>query len=152
MRKYAILNDNVVTDVRDLQDGDVAEYARGNSLVVDVTDNLLPPSIGWVLDGNMITPPPGEIYDIKKMVQNRIKFYRALAEDVLSELYAENTLTGLTDAQSDAMFDECADILLRIREGAWPTALYRLNHKQPTTAVTQEALDRWIAILQSKMV
>jgi len=65
------------------------------------------------------------------------------------DLYSTNTLSGVTNAQSDQMFAEFQDVLLRIREGAFPTALYRLQQKTPTALVSQPMLDGWIAKLQS---
>jgi hypothetical protein len=59
---------------------------------------------------------------------------------------------GITAAQSHAMFVAYSDVLLAIREGAFPTALYALQQKQPDGFVTQEMIDSWIQILQSKMI
>ena len=87
--------------------------------------------------------------DMFGFVSNRLRSYRGLADQLVVELYTENTLLGITISQSDQMFDEYADVLLRLREGAFPTALYRLSQKTPSGFVTQELIDAWIAKIQS---
>jgi hypothetical protein len=52
-------------------------------------------------------------------------------------------MAGITTQQSDAMFDDYEDVLTRIREGAFPTAYYRLCQKQPQGFVTQALIDAW---------
>ncbi len=82
-------------------------------------------------------------------VTNKIKDYQVAAKTLLVELYAENTVAGLTTAQSDQMFDDFDDVLTRLREGAFPTALYRLNQKVPAGFVTQQLIDSWKVKIQS---
>lgn len=85
--------------------------------------------------------------DYAAIVSEVIRQKQEIAPQLLRQLYAENTLAGITTAQSDQLFDEYSDIILRIREGAFPTALYRLQQKQPSGFVTQELLDKWAAIV-----
>lgn len=77
------------------------------------------------------------------IVNAKISQYQIAAPALLRELYVTNTLSGITTAQSDQMFDDFADVLLRLKEGAYPTALYRLNQKVPNGFVTQELIDAW---------
>jgi len=83
------------------------------------------------------------------MVQEKLEQYQRVAPQLLRELYAENTLNRITVAQSDALFDEYQDVILRVSQGAFPSALYRLAQKQPSGFVTQELLDKWTARIQS---
>lgn len=80
-------------------------------------------------------------------ISNRIKSYQNLAQHVLTQIYTANTIAGITAEQSDAIFDDYADVILRIMQGAFPTAKTRLEAKTPSGFVTQEMLDSWIAIL-----
>lgn len=98
---------------------------------------------------NNCAPPEAEERstgpDYYTIVGAAIRAKRAVAEQLLVELYTENTLAGITTAQSDQLFDEYADVIFRIEQGAFPTALYRLEQKQPEGFVTQELIDAWKA-------
>jgi len=152
MRKYAILNDNTVTSTLMLSDDEVVLQSVKNQLVLDIEDLLIQPQVGWVLTGNALTPAPGQVVSLKEMIKARVKHYQESAPELLRNLYAENTLLGITAQQSDEMFTDFQDVLIRIREGAWPTALYRLQQKQPAGFVTQEMIDRWAAMIQSGII
>jgi hypothetical protein len=89
---------------------------------------------------------------VKKMISDRIKYYQAIAPDLIVELYTENTLAGITAQQSDQMFDDFADVLTRLKEGAFPTALYRISLKQPSGFVTQNLIDTWRNKIQSRII
>lgn len=90
-------------------------------------------------------PPKG----MSEIVYDKLGYYEQVAEQLIRELKRDNTLAGITLAQSDQLFDDYADVLIRIREGAFPTALYRLQQKQPSGFVTQEILDAWIAKIKA---
>lgn len=86
-----------------------------------------------------------------KAIKDAIEYYRSVAPDLLVELYVENTMAGITTAQSDQMFDDYSDVLDRIREGAFPTAVHRLDTKTPSGFVTQTLIDAWKAKIESYM-
>lgn len=152
MRNYALLRENIVVETRIMSDEEVLETSRSFQLVVDINDLVIPPQVGWILSGNQLTPAPGQQVALDQLINARIKFYQDQASTLMRDLYTANTLLGITLSQSDAMFDEYADVLIRIREGAWPTALYRLSQKSPSGFVTQEMINNWIARIQARMV
>lgn len=82
---------------------------------------------------------------IATFINDKLFEYEKLAPSLLREIKTSNTLAGITDAQSAQMFHDFGEILLMIREGAFPTALYALMQKSPSGFVTQEILDSWIA-------
>lgn len=86
---------------------------------------------------------------LKNLVQARIKYYRLQATELLTDMYADNTLAGITVQQSDVLFDEFMDVIYRIQQGAFPTALYRLSQKTPSGFVTQTLLDSWSTKIRS---
>jgi hypothetical protein len=92
-----------------------------------------------------------QIEATKAMIDAKIRQFQEAAPLIMRELYVQNTMAGISTAQSDAMFDAYADVLARVKEGAFPTALYRLNQKQPSGFVTQELIDLWKAKLISYM-
>lgn len=84
-----------------------------------------------------------------EIIEERIHLYESTAPKLLREIKAANTIAGITLAESDKMFDDFQDVLLRIREGMFPTALYRLQSKTPTGFVTQEMLNTWASLIKS---
>jgi hypothetical protein len=151
MRKYAILDNNIVTEILDLDDAGYVHEASYHQMLVDIQDLVIPPQIGWELSGNKLVPAANQAVSLKLMIEARIKYFQDSAPALLRDLYSTNTLLGLTTAQSDQMFDDFFDVLVRIREGAWPTAIYRLSQKQPSGFVTQEMIDNWSAMITNKM-
>lgn len=79
-----------------------------------------------------------------KIVYGKLTEYQAKSQELITALLTENTLAGITTAQSDEMFDNFLDVLIRLRNGAFPTAIYRLSQKTPVGFATQEVIDRWI--------
>jgi hypothetical protein len=151
MRKYAILDNNTVTEVLDLTEDGYAHEASYHQLIIDIEDLIVQPQVGWILNGNHLTPPPEQAIDMKAFIMSKIKFYQEQAPELLRDLYATNTLLGITTATSDQMFTDFQDVLIRIREGAWPTALYKLAQKTPSGFVTQQMIDSWTILIQSRM-
>lgn len=127
------------------------ELASRYSSVIDVSEFILKPEVGWIFTGVEFSPPAHQQVDLAKMIRDRIYYFQSQASALLTDMYVANTLAGISSAQSDAMFDDYSDVLLRIREGAWPTALYRLNQKQPQGFVTQAIIDNWKALLLARM-
>jgi len=152
MRTYAFVQNNDVVEVKQITDEQYQAQARDYQLIIDVTDFIYPPQVGWKLSGNQLVPPAAQQISLKLMIEARIKSYQDMAPALLREMYANNTLAGITSEQSAAIFTDYADILLCIREGAWPTAVYKLSQKTPEGFVTQERLDAWTQLLLSRMV
>ncbi|HLD91719.1 MAG TPA: hypothetical protein VI911_12030 [Patescibacteria group bacterium] len=84
-----------------------------------------------------------ELEEITLKINDRIQYFQSVATPLLIDLYSTNTTAGITLEQSDQMFDDYADVLTRIKEGAFPTAYYRLCQKQPEGFVTQGLIDSW---------
>jgi hypothetical protein len=152
MRKQACLINNIVVKVQSFSDEECSEQMKNYDMVVDVVDLVITPDIGWILNGNQLVPAPGTEVNLQEMIKSKIKYFQESAPELMRDLYVQNTLLGITTQQSDQMFDDYQDVLLRIREGAWPTAIYRLGQKQPAGFVTQEMINNWSSIIYNKMV
>jgi len=151
IRKYAVLDENTVIEILDLDEAGYIHEASYHQMLVDIQDLVITPQVGWTLAGNQLVPPADYVITLKMLIKARIKYFQDSAPELLRDLYAENTLLGLSTAQSDQMFSDYSDVLLRIREGAWPTAVYRLSQKTPQGFVTQEMLDSWAAMITARM-
>jgi hypothetical protein len=151
-RLYAILDNNIVTSISPLEEEQVISISMSTPhMLIDIQDLPILPSVGWILSGNRLVAPPTNPVPINIYINSKIKQFQDMAPALLRDMYVANTLAGITTAQSDAMFDDYQDVLSRVREGAWPTAVYRLYHKQPTGFVTQEMITSWINLLLSRM-
>jgi hypothetical protein len=145
MRLHAFLRENVVVKVESI---DEAQYAEQIKDYQNIQDLLITPSVGYILSGNQLVPGVGQSVSVKQMIIAKLTNYQAVAPALLKDLYADNTLMGITAAQSDAMFDEYQDVIVRLSQGAFPTAIYRLQQKTPSGFVTQELIDNWIIRIQ----
>jgi hypothetical protein len=153
MALHACINGVVVVDIVDIINEDqYRSFSSIYSSVIDITPFILKPQLGWILQGVTFAPPENQQVSISKLIGDRIRYYQSLAPDILVDMYIQNTLAGITAQQSSDMFTEYGDILHCIREGAWPTALYKLNEKQPDGFVTQEMIDSWIDLIQRNLV
>lgn len=151
MRKFAVLDNNVVVEILNLDDDVYQREASYHQLIVDIEDLVVTPQVGWKLSGNMLVPPNDQV-NLELLIKSRIKHYQEAAPELLRDLYTANTLLGINVQQSDQMFQDYQDVLIRIREGAWPTALYRLSQKTPSGFVTQQMIDNWINLIQQRML
>jgi len=142
--RYAIIKENKVYNII-IAEAEFLNHLSNEESAVELRESDRV-EIGYSYDGESFTAPSQSMYNI---VFAKITAFRRAAPNLLTELYTENTLAGLTTAQSDKMFDDYFDVLIRIREGAFPTALYRLSQKSPEGFVTQELLDKWIDKIKS---
>lgn len=94
---------------------------------------------------------PNAMSMTSSLIQAKLGHYQSLAPALLKQLYAENTLAGITTVQSNQMFDDYADVVIRLTEGAFPTAIARLQEKGPSGFVTQALIDNWIIKIQAAM-
>lgn len=153
MALHACINNVTVAELVDINsETEYASYAAKYSTVLDISDYVVQPQVGWVLQGIVLVAPQNQMPDLTTLVSSRIKYYQSQAPDLLIDLYTQNTLSGITVTQSSQMFSDYQDVLIALREGAWPTAIYNLQNKTPSGFVTQQLIDDWIALIQSKMI
>lgn len=153
MSLHACINSNTVVEIVEVSSEE--QYRALSSLyncVLDISQLLIQPQVGWVLNGIILEPGQEQVIPLQAFLKSKIKHFQQLAEDLLVDMYVSNTMAGLTTADSDQLFDDYGDVILRIREGAWPTAYYRLSQKQPSGFVTQEMLDNWKNLILQAMV
>lgn len=86
---------------------------------------------------------------LKEIIVNKIAGFRELGQNMLDGIKADNTLAGITPAQSAQAFADYRDIILMIREGAFPSAIYALQQKGAIGFITQPMIDSWIIQLQA---
>lgn len=120
----------MIISIKDANDVEIA--------TIEVADDTSPDQVAKIRA--LFTP---RVKSMGEIVNERLRHFRSLAPELLIQLYIENTLSGMTTVQSDALFEEYSDVIIRLNEGAWPSALHRLNQKVPGGNSTQEMIDRW---------
>lgn len=92
MRKYALLRDNVVVDIKNLESSDLEQVIPTCQQIIDVEDATIPPQVGWVLDGNCLkagqTPSPSA--RLALIMDMRFKFGNKLADEMVKKMSIRN--------------------------------------------------------------
>jgi hypothetical protein len=138
MLKYKIVQESKITEFSTLIQAE--NFALSNAISLDSIASI---EVDTTVEQTEV---------LRSAINSKIRQFQEAAPSLMRELYVENTMAGISTAQSDAIFDDFSDVLIRIKEGAFPTALYRLNQKQPSGFVTQALIDAWKAKLISYMV
>lgn len=84
--------------------------------------------------------------------EEQLRYYQSISSNILNSLYSLNSVSGITTEQSDAIFSELSDVIIRIREGALDTAIYRLEQKTPSELMPEEILTMWKNKIRSFMI
>jgi hypothetical protein len=88
---------------------------------------------------------------IAQVIKEKIASYQLVADRILLDLKTANTLSGITVSQSSQMFKDYRDVIIMIREGAFPSAIYEIGNLGPMGFASQELLDEWVAIIQKEL-
>jgi hypothetical protein len=148
MGLYAIIDSNVVHNIATGDDAFAASISAYHQVIVAIDVVTPQPRIGWSYDaGTGLFAAP--TIPLSVLIDQKIAGYQAVAPKLLRQIYVTNTLSGITTDQSDAMFDLFDDVIARLMQGAFPTALYRLLTKTPSGFVTQPMLDNFVAAIKT---
>lgn len=137
MRKYALINNNVVLEVADLSDTAFDNLMRTGaySAGVDITDLVPQPTVSWLLEGNTLVPYGGDLtpeqQDRHRMRARRI-FGNALCDDAIEMLSVRNRALGKTPQQVSSLISTFMPIEMALRKCALPTALGGLQQIAPS--------------------
>lgn len=125
MRKYALINDNVVTSIVDYDSDLLSEILSNNNSVIDITDMSTPPSVGWVLNGNKLEIPQNssdrELFEIN-LNDKKVEFGISLARKAINRIGARNKILNKTGAQVTALLTQLLGIKSLLETGALGTA------------------------------
>lgn len=127
MRKYALVNNFVVTRIVDIDENDYGQYANSNSLVIDITDLDPQPQINWVLDGNKLEFPVNKSSreDLEiELAAKKTEFGIALAKIAVNRIGARNKILNKTGTQVATLLNQLLGIKLLLETGALGTARY----------------------------
>jgi hypothetical protein len=128
-RKFAVINNNIVTSIMDLDDDSINDIIKQNDMVIDVEDELVTPVVGWVLYGNKIISTNS--ISMEEIVRGKIKnarlFGAALISEAADRIGALNIISGKTEAQVSEVINILLPIRILLESGALNTARTQLN-------------------------
>lgn len=124
-RKYAGINNSVVTEILSLEDQDIASFITKHEMVMDVEDFTPSPSIGHVLNGNILQIPQSlsgrEEFEID-LNRRKSEFGSELAKDAVNRIGARNKILNKTGAQVTALLTTLLGVKSLMETGALGTA------------------------------
>jgi hypothetical protein len=127
MKKYALINNAVVTQTIDIEEEDFLSYAKDNHMVIDISDMSPVPQIGWVLNGNQLQFPTG-VSDREKMEiqlnKNKREFGTLLSNTSIDRIGARNKILMKTGPQVTELLTHLMGVKALLETGALGTARY----------------------------
>lgn len=127
MRKYALINKNLVTSIIESNDLDFSEYSKNNELIIDITDLNPLPQINWVLNGNKLEFPSGfsdrEKLEIE-LASKKTDFGIKLARYAIDRIGARNKILNKTGEQVSILLTQLVGVKLLLETGALSTARF----------------------------
>ena len=127
MKKYALINNAVVTQIVEIDEQDFHTYSRDNNMVIDITDASPVPQVGWVLNGNQLEFPIG-ISDREKMEiqlnKNKREFGTSLSNISIDRIGARNKILMKTGPQVTELLTHLMGVKALLETGALGTARY----------------------------
>lgn len=127
MRKYAVVQNNIVIEVLQLDEAGVAHEASYHDLVIDIQDQTPEPEIGWILDGNKLVSANASMTDDQKdMFQQSAqrKYGLTLLPTAVDKIGARNLKLAREGTPVDivALSTQMTSIKLLLEGGALKTA------------------------------
>lgn len=127
MRKYALVNNNIITDIKELEESELNLYSKNNEMIIDIEDINPQPLLRWILNGNKFEIPQGisdreqfEIILASKKTDYGIK----LARLCVDRIGARNKILNKDGAQVSALLNSLMPVKLLLETGALGTARF----------------------------
>lgn len=152
MRTYALINDNEVVKVEEMEDSEVAEAMRSYQLAIDITDQVPQPDVGWRFVGNKLEPYDDNLTDEQKdliRMERRFVFGNSLCDEAVKLLSVRNRALGKTSAQVNQIISTFAPIEMALRKCALPTAVGGIQAMAPSFPEYSQDFDYLLGKLSS---
>lgn len=103
LKTYALINDNEVKTIKDLEEEELALIGPSYQLIVDIENTFPIPSVGWKLVGNKLIDPQNLQVSLQDTLAYKIKKARQFGEElkgeVIDKIGAKNLILGKTEQQ-----------------------------------------------------
>jgi len=127
MSKYALVNNNTVTAIIDIESEEYTDYIKTNDMVIDIDGQIPQPTIGCVLNGNKLELPQGassrEEFELD-LASRKTDFGIRIARVAVDKIGARNKILNKTGAQVSALLNQLLGVKLLLETGALGTARY----------------------------
>lgn len=125
MRKYALLKNNVVTNIVEIDDTEIQDLISNNEMVIDVTDTTPIPTIGYILNGNTLQIPQNlssrEEFEIQ-LNSKKCQFGQKISQNAIDRIGARNKILNKNGQQVIALLTQLISIKSLLETGALGTA------------------------------
>lgn len=127
MRKYALVNNSIITKIAEIEEDGFQDIIRSNEMVIDITDEVPQPTIGWVLNGNKLQIPQNlssrEEFEID-LNSRKAEFGSKLAKAAVDRIGARNKILNKSGPQVIALLTQLLGVKSLLETGALGTARY----------------------------
>lgn len=152
MRKYALVNNNVITQIIEIEPEELCEYSGKNSLIIDITDFIPQPQLNWVLVGNILEFPQGNS-DREKLeeilAEKKIIFGIKLARMCVIKIGARNKILNKNSTQVSTILNQLIGVKLLLENGALGTARDSCSLLKAVFSEYSDIFDKIIAEVNS---
>jgi len=125
MRKYALVNNSIITKIAEIEEDGFAELIKSNDMVIDIADDIPQPTIGWVLNGNRLEIPQNlssrEQFEIE-LNSRKAEFGSKLAKAAVDRIGARNKILDKSGPQVISLLTQLLGVKSLLETGALGTA------------------------------
>jgi hypothetical protein len=125
MQKYALINNNVVTGIVEVEADEVSTHLNSNDMVIDITGIIPSPAVGYVLNGNTLEIPQGsssrEQFEIE-LNSKKVDFGCKLCRTAIDRVGARNKILNKTGTQVITLLTQLLGVKSLLETGALGTA------------------------------
>lgn len=148
MRKYALVNNSMITKIVEVEEDGFSELIRSNEMVIDITDDVPQPTIGWVLNGNKLEIPQNfssrEQFEIE-LNSRKAEFGSKLAKAAVDRIGARNKILNKNGSQVISLLTQLLGIKSLLETGALGTARYSCMQLKTTYTEYADIFDEVIS-------
>jgi hypothetical protein len=150
MKKYALVNDNIITSISFLEEEEYAEYAKKNQLVVDIDEMFVSPEVGWILEDNhFISTEQDPLKVAIKTVACARDFGIKLKKEMIAKIGGKNLVLSRTEQQVSSIVTQLVSIGFLLEGGALRTARAAVQAVYNSYPEYQEELDYCLSELNN---
>lgn len=145
MRKYALINDSIVTGIIDVEeDIQLQELSKTNHLVIDITNLDPQPQVNWILNGNKLEFPNGTSNREKleiELAEKKTDFGIKLARSAIDRIGARNKILNKNGVQVATLLTQLLNVKALLETGALGTARYSCTQLRAVYTEYQDIFD-----------
>jgi hypothetical protein len=135
MKKIALLKNNIIVEIREVEDCDIRTLSNQCDLIIDITEHNSTPLVGWVLIGNSLTVSvPLDLHEKERSkMEARFIHGNKLADEMVKRMSIRNIeLIKLGQVLNiNTVIQTFSGIENALRKCALPTALSAINNIIP---------------------